>query len=128
MSEPTNPIPRWTTGPIVTNKTTAPVIVVDCSDWPQLMEVTVTFDRDFDAPSLARMVTTLLENIDALDHAQGGTGFRKTRAKTQGKQVTLTLAPIEPEQAKARIAAICQALTEPTKAPAEVKSVTARVA
>jgi len=121
----------WTTGPIVSKKRATPPIVVDCSEWGQLLEVAATASTELDAPMQASLVMKMLAWIDSLDQAQKGSGFRKVAMKTRGREIVLTLAPIEPEDAKQRIQAICAVLQTPDQTASEagaIEKLTARIA
>src|SRR4051794_37318815 len=103
MSTPSAESPRQ---PYVVRKQAAPLIEVDCSGWGQMLEVAIEVTGQAGAEQQAHNLRVLLEAIDQLDLAQGGSKFRLVAQKVVGATLVLTLAPIEPENAKQRIDAI----------------------
>jgi hypothetical protein len=99
-------------GRIVSRKKSCPGIEVDCSEWSPLLEIKLTPATELTPESQRTMVKALLDGIDNLDRGNQGSGFRCMEAWIQGTDVKIRLAPIDPQNAKERIAAICAALTQ----------------
>jgi hypothetical protein len=106
---------------IVSRKVTVPLIRVDCSDWGQLLEVTLP---QAESCSQSEMTQRLSQTIDELDKAQQGSGFRFLDAKTQGSDVVFAFAPIEPENNTQRIQSIAAALAGSSGSPVKKNGVT----
>lgn len=111
MNEPFVPRPGWTLGPpSFVNGPPVQVVDVDCSDCVQLLEIVVDAGGGMTPETQATLTKGLLDAVNALDRARGGSGFRYLGAKADGTQVIVILVPAEPEQATERIAAVCAAL------------------
>jgi len=125
-----------TQGRFVVANVNRPAVEVDCSGWhppsPALV-LTLQPDPTVDAVQLALGLFSVLDAVNVLDRALGGTGLTRVGGRQSNGTVTLVLAAEQQAGAVERLQQICEQLNHPTEPaalplPAVVKSLAARVA
>ncbi|MFO0969954.1 MAG: hypothetical protein U0793_30745 [Gemmataceae bacterium] len=110
MSQASNVSGEAPKRPYAIRKQVAPLISVDCSEWGRLLEVAFPAPHESGAGEAAACVDVVLDAVDTLDVGHGGSKFRLIEQKAVGANIVLTLAPIQPDNAKERIQHVIDAL------------------
>ena len=136
--EPVVGTAQWTTGRFLKPSHVRPAVEVDCSGWQtgaiNSLELTVNPDPTANAVQLALGLFDILNTVNHLDRALGGTGFSNVSGKQDNGTVTISLAPEQHEGASDRIHRICEQLNRTTQSatdpsfPAIVRAIQARSA
>jgi hypothetical protein len=131
------PAVSWTTGRFLKPSLVRAAVEVDCSGWPEgpavSLELTLHPAPSVDAVQLAFGMFDVLNAVNRLDCALGGTGFSKVAGQQCNGAVTITLAPRQQAGAADRIGRICDQVNRASSTtelplPASVKTLQARVA
>jgi hypothetical protein len=128
----------WTTGRFVKRSQVHPAVAVDCSAWPETptlcLELTLQPGPAVDPVQLGLGLFDVLNAVNKLERALGGTGLTKVAGQQSNGTVTLILAPEQQAGAADRILQICEQLNRANQStaelplPAAVKAIKARVA
>ena len=107
-----DPAGKWTTGRFVKKSLVRPAVEVDCSGWPEpptlSIELTLSSESTVDPVQLAFGLLDVLDAVNELDRALGGTGLTRVAGQQINGAVTLTLAPAQQSGAADRIRRISE--------------------
>jgi len=115
---------QWTTGRFVKQSLVRPAIEVDCSEWTEAstlsLELTLHPGSAVDAVQLAFGLLDVLNAVNKLDCALGGTGLTKVGGQQSNGAVTLLLAPEQQAGATERFRQICERINRAAQSTTEL--------